>query len=77
MLPTPNALIRNSLIGTQIREPILCNNINKFVPGWKKPIVICRHPFGDQYSGRDILVKKPGKVSKIKKTVEDSIIIIF
>lgn len=71
MWPSPNAIIRNSLNGTQFREPIICNNINKFIPGWKRPIIICRHPFGGPYSGRDIRIEKPGKVlysATFKKT---------
>jgi len=66
--PSPNTMIRNALNGTQFREPIICNNINKFVPKWSKPIIICRHTFGDQYAGKDIVINKPGKVSLVYTT---------
>lgn len=45
---SPNGTLRNIIGGTVFREPILCNNIPRLVPGWKKPIVIGRHAFGDQ-----------------------------
>ena len=48
MWKSPNGTIRNILGGTVLREPILCKNIPLLVPGWKKPIVIGRHAFGDQ-----------------------------
>lgn len=65
---SPNAKIRNALNGTQFREPIICKNINKCVPRWTKPIVICRHTFGDQYGGRDIVLNRPGTVSLVYTT---------
>ena len=48
MWRSPNGTIRNILGGTVFREPILCKNIPRLVPGWTKPIVIGRHAFGDQ-----------------------------
>uniref|UniRef100_A0A0N5A647 Isocitrate dehydrogenase [NADP] n=1 Tax=Parastrongyloides trichosuri TaxID=131310 RepID=A0A0N5A647_PARTI len=53
---SPNGTIRNILGGTVFREPIICQNIPRLVPGWKKPIVIGRHAFGDQYKALDIVV---------------------
>lgn len=47
---SPNGTIRNALGGTIFREPILCRNIPRLVPGWKEPIIIGRHAFGDQVS---------------------------
>lgn len=47
MWPSPNGTIRNILNGTVFREPIVCNNIPRLVPGWNKPIIIGRHSFGD------------------------------
>lgn len=63
MYRSPNGTIRNILGGTVFREPIICKNIPKLVPGWKLPIVIGRHAHGDQYKAQDFLVPKPGKVS--------------
>jgi len=65
MWPSPNGTIRNILGGTVFREPILCNNIPRLVPGWTQPIVIGRHAFGDQYKATDIVIEKPGKVELI------------
>jgi len=61
MWRSPNGTIRNILGGTVFREPILCSNIPRLVPGWKKPIVIGRHAFGDQYKAEDLVAKGPGK----------------
>ena len=61
MWPSPNGTIRNYLNGTVFREPIIINNVPKFVPGWKKPIIIGRHAFGDQYKCFDFVVDQPGK----------------
>jgi len=57
---SPNGTIRNILGGTVFREPILITNIPRLVPGWKKPIVIGRHAFGDQYKATDFVVPGPG-----------------
>eukprot|EP01087_Luapelamoeba_hula_P011634 TRINITY_DN317_c0_g1_i1.p1 TRINITY_DN317_c0_g1~~TRINITY_DN317_c0_g1_i1.p1 ORF type:complete len:455 (+),score=84.52 TRINITY_DN317_c0_g1_i1:94-1458(+) len=58
---SPNGTIRNILGGTVFREPIVCQNIPKLVPGWTKPIVVGRHAFGDQYKSTGYVVTKPGK----------------
>lgn len=65
MYPSPNGTIRNILGGTVFREPILCSNIPRFVPGWKQPIVIGRHAFGDQYKATDRVIDKPGKLEMV------------
>lgn len=62
---SPNGTIRNILGGTVFREPIICKNIPKLVPGWEKPIVIGRHAHGDQYKAQDIVIAKPGKVDLV------------
>ncbi len=59
MYPSPNGTIRNILGGVIFREPIVISNIPRLVPGWRKPIVIGRHAFGDQYRATDVVV--PGK----------------
>lgn len=61
MWKSPNGTIRNILNGTVFREPIIIKNIPRLIPGWKKPIIIGRHAFGDQYKATDFVVKKPGK----------------
>ncbi|XP_072320636.1 isocitrate dehydrogenase [NADP], mitochondrial-like isoform X2 [Eucyclogobius newberryi] len=61
MWKSPNGTIRNILGGTVFREPILCKNIPRLIPGWTKAITIGRHAFGDQYRATDFVVKKPGK----------------
>lgn len=63
MYPSPNGTIRNILGGTVFREPIICTNIPRLVPGWTKPICIGRHAFGDQYKATDTLISKPGKLT--------------
>lgn len=65
MWPSPNGTIRNILGGTVFREPILCQNIPRLVPGWTEPIVIGRHAHGDQYKATDFVVSKPGKVELV------------
>jgi len=59
MWKSPNGTIRNILGGTIFREPIICKNVPRLVPGWTKPIVIGRHAYGDQYRATDF--KVPGK----------------
>lgn len=71
MWRSPNGTIRNILGGTVFREPIVCKNIPKLVPGWTDPIVIGRHAFGDQYRATDFKVPGKGKLS-IKWTPEDT-----
>lgn len=63
MWRSPNGTIRNILGGTVFREPILISNIPRLVPGWKKPICIGRHAFGDQYRATDFLTHGPGKLT--------------
>ncbi len=60
MWRSPNGTIRNILGGVVFREPIICSNVPKLVPGWTKPIVIGRHAFGDQYRATDFLMPGPG-----------------
>ena len=48
--------------GTVFREPIICRNIPQLVPGWKKPIVVGRHAYGDQYKATDFVVPGAGKL---------------
>ncbi len=63
MWKSPNGTIRNIIGGTVFRQPIICNNIPRLVPGWTKPIVIGRHAFGDQYRATDFLVPEAGKLT--------------
>lgn len=63
MWKSPNGTIRNILDGTVFREPIICSNIPRLVPGWTKPIVIGRHAFGDQYRATDFVTKGKGKLT--------------
>ena len=65
MWKSPNGTIRNIIGGTVFRQPIICKNIPRLVPGWTKPIVIGRHAFGDQYRATDFLVPGAGKLSLI------------
>ena len=62
MWRSPNGTIRNILGGTVFRQPIICNNVPKYVPGWTKPIVIGRHAYGDQYRATDFLIPSAGKL---------------
>lgn len=62
---SPNGTIRNYLGGTVFREPIVIPRIPRLVPGWKKPIIIGRHAFGDQYRAKDIVVKGPGTLEMV------------
>lgn len=57
---SPNGTIRNILGGTVFREPILCKNIPRLIPGWTQPICIGRHAHGDQYKATDFVVPGPG-----------------
>jgi len=63
MWRSPNGTIRNILGGTVFREPIICTNVPRLVPGWTKSIVIGRHAFGDQYRATDMLIPGPGKLT--------------
>lgn len=63
MWRSPNGTIRNIIGGTIFREPIVCQNVPRLVPGWTNPIVIGRHAFGDQYRATDFLVPGAGKLT--------------
>jgi len=63
MWKSPNGTIRNIVGGTVFREPIICKNIPRLVPGWTKPINIGRHAFGDQYRATDTVIKGKGKLT--------------
>jgi isocitrate dehydrogenase len=63
MWKSPNGTIRNILGGVVFREPIICSNIPRLVPGWTKPIVIGRHAHGDQYRASDFRVPSAGTVT--------------
>ena len=63
MWKSPNGTIRNILGGTVFRQPIICKNVPRLVPGWTKPIVIGRHAFGDQYRATDFVVPGPGALT--------------
>ncbi len=62
MYRSPNGTIRNILGGTIFRQPIICKNIPRPIPGWKKPIVIGRHAFADQYKASEMSIEKPGEL---------------
>lgn len=74
MWRSPNGTIRNILGGVVFREPIICSNIPRLVPGWTQPIVIGRHAFGDQYKATDFVVPGPGTAT-IKFEGEDGEVI--
>ena len=74
MWKSPNGTIRNIIGGTIFREPIVCRNVPRMVPGWTHPIVIGRHAFGDQYRATDFVVPGKGKLT-IKFTGEDGKVI--
>jgi isocitrate dehydrogenase len=63
MWRSPNGTIRNILGGTIFRQPIVCKNVPRLVPGWTKPIVIGRHAFGDQYRATDFRFPGKGKIT--------------
>lgn len=69
MWKSPNGTIRNILGGVIFREPIICKNVPRLVPGWTQPIVVGRHAFGDQYKATDF--KFPGKGTLTIKFVGD------
>ncbi|HUO94424.1 MAG TPA: NADP-dependent isocitrate dehydrogenase [Rhizomicrobium sp.] len=62
MWKSPNGTIRNILGGVIFREPIICKNVPRLVPGWTKPIVIGRHAYGDQYRATDFRIPGPGRL---------------
>ncbi|MBJ7413182.1 MAG: NADP-dependent isocitrate dehydrogenase [Phenylobacterium sp.] len=63
MWKSPNGTIRNILRGVVFREPIICKNVPRLIPGWTQPIIIGRHAFGDQYRATDFKVPGPGKLT--------------
>ena len=63
MWRSPNGTIRNILGGVIFREPIICKNVPRLVPGWTKPIIIGRHAYGDQYRATDIKVPAKAKLT--------------
>ena len=62
MYRSPNGTIRNILGGVIFREPIICKNVPRLVPGWTQPIIIGRHAYGDQYRATDFKVPGKGKL---------------
>ncbi|QUD87785.1 NADP-dependent isocitrate dehydrogenase [Phenylobacterium montanum] len=63
MWKSPNGTIRNILGGVIFREPIICKNVPRLVPGWTQPIIVGRHAYGDQYKATDFVVPGPGKLT--------------
>jgi len=63
MWRSPNGTIRNILGGVIFRQPIVCSNVPRLVPGWTQPIVIGRHAYGDQYRATDMKFPGPGKLT--------------
>jgi isocitrate dehydrogenase len=74
MWRSPNGTIRNILGGVIFREPIICQNVPRLVPGWTQPIIVGRHAFGDQYRATDFLFPGAGKLT-IKFVGEDGTVI--
>ena len=74
MYRSPNGTIRNILGGVIFREPIICRNVPRLVPGWTKPIIVGRHAFGDQYRATDFKFPGKGKLS-VKFVGEDGTVI--
>ncbi|WP_443748137.1 NADP-dependent isocitrate dehydrogenase [Asticcacaulis solisilvae] len=74
MWKSPNGTIRNILGGVVFREPIICKNVPRLVPGWTQPIVVGRHAFGDQYKATDFLIPGKGRLT-IKFEGEDGQVI--
>ena len=72
MWKSPNGTIRSILNGTVFREPIVLDRIPKIVPGWKSPIVIGRHAFGDQYQAQDIVLTVPSDVELVIRPKDGS-----
>jgi isocitrate dehydrogenase len=62
MWKSPNGTIRNILGGVVFREPIICRNVPRLIPGWTQPIIVGRHAFGDQYRATDFKVPGKGKL---------------
>ncbi|GJM93694.1 hypothetical protein PR202_ga10276 [Eleusine coracana subsp. coracana] len=70
---TPGTLIVRQMKCTVFREPIICKNVPRLVPGWTKPICIGRHAFGDQYRATDAVLKGPGKLKLVFEGKEEQI----
>lgn len=60
---SPNAQVRDIVGGTLFREPVICKNVPRRIPGWKRPIIVARHAFGDEFAAADFLVPGPGTVT--------------
>lgn len=73
MYRSPNGTIRNVLDGTVFRAPILTKSVPKYIPGWKNPIFIGRHAFGDQYNATDIKVPSAGTLELVFKNTDGSV----
>jgi len=65
MWKSPNGTIRNILGGTVFREPIICSNVPRIVPNWKKPIIVGRHAHADQYKATDVRIPGAGKLKMV------------
>jgi isocitrate dehydrogenase len=65
MWKSPNGTIRNILGGTVFREPIICKNVPRIVPNWKRPIIVGRHAHADQYKATDVKIPGPGKLRMV------------
>ncbi len=65
MWKSPNGTIRNILGGTIFREPIICKNVPRLVPGWTEPIIIGRHAYGDQYRATDFRIPGKGRLKMV------------
>jgi isocitrate dehydrogenase len=74
MWKSPNGTIRNILGGVIFREPIICKNVPRLVPGWTQPIVVGRHAYGDQYRATDFKVPGKGRLT-IKFEGDDGTVI--
>ena len=70
MWKSPNGTIRNELNGTLFREPIILKNIPTYLKEWKKPIIIGRHAFGDQYRASELTITSPGKLKLVFEGVD-------
>lgn len=77
MWRSPNGTIRNIIGGTVFRQPIICKNIPRLVPGWTKPIVIGRHAFGDQYKATDFLIPSAGKLTMTFEPADGSAAVTY
>jgi len=74
MWRSPNGTIRNIVGGTIFREPIVCKNVPRLIPGWTQPIVIGRHAYGDQYRAQDFVVPGKGKLTLTFKGEDGKVI---